>query len=158
MVLTLIGMDSSDIDVDFDGANTMDLGGGLSLFSIKNFVNLIVGFGWAGVSFYDVIENKILLTIIALAVGVAFVFMFFLIKKQTNKLEHNGAFNINDCVGKSVDVYLRIPANRSGKGKIQVSLNGAVHEFEAITDGDELKSGMKVQVIEIIEKSTLLVK
>ena len=45
MVLTLIGMDSSDMDVDFDGGDTMDLGGGISLFSIKNFVNFIVGFG-----------------------------------------------------------------------------------------------------------------
>ena len=44
MVLTLVGMDSSDMDVDFDGADTMDLGGGISLFSIKNFVNFIVGF------------------------------------------------------------------------------------------------------------------
>ena len=46
MVLTLIGMDSSDMDVDFDGGDTMDLGGGISLFSIKNFVNFIVDFGW----------------------------------------------------------------------------------------------------------------
>ena len=39
MVLTMIGMDSTDIDVDYDGADTMDLGGSISLFSIKNFVN-----------------------------------------------------------------------------------------------------------------------
>ena len=39
-----------------------------------------------------------------------------IIKKQTKKLEHNGAFQIKDCVGKTVDVYLRIPANKGGKG------------------------------------------
>ena len=98
MVLTLVGMDSSDMDVDFDGADTMDLGGGISLFSIKNFVNFIVGFGWGGVCFAGVIENKWLLTLVAVLVGVAFVLMFFFIKKQTKKLEHNGAFQISDCV------------------------------------------------------------
>ena len=84
MVLTLVGMDSSDMDVDFDGADTMDLGGGISLFSIKNFVNFIVGFGWGGVCFAGVIENKWLLTLVAVLVGVAFVLMFFFIKKQTS--------------------------------------------------------------------------
>lgn len=158
MVLTLIGMDSSDIDVDFDGADTMDLGGGLSLFSIKNFINFLVGFGWAGISLNETISNTPLLIFFSFLVGVAFILMFFFIKKQTKKLEHNGAFNISDCVGKQVDVYLRIPSHRSGKGKVQVSLNGAIQEFEALTDGGELKSGCKAQVVDIIEHSTLLVK
>ncbi|MBR3619747.1 MAG: NfeD family protein [Bacteroidaceae bacterium] len=158
MVLTLVGMDSSDMDVDFDGADTMDLGGGISLFSIKNFVNFIVGFGWAGVCFSGAIENRWLLTLMAVLVGVAFVFMFFFIKKQTKKLEHNGAFNIADCVGKTVDVYLRIPGNKSGKGKVQVSLNGSVHEFEALTEGEAIASGQKVEVVSVIDGSTVLVK
>lgn len=158
MVLTLVGMDSSDMDVDFDGADTMDLGGGISLFSIKNFVNFIVGFGWAGVCFSGAIENKWLLTLVAVLVGVAFVLMFFFIKKQTKKLEHNGAFDIQDCVGKTVDVYLRIPAGQSGKGKIQVSLNGSVHEFDAMTEGNSVASGQKVQVVSVMDGSTVLVK
>lgn len=157
MILTLVGMDSSDLDVDFDGADTMDLGGGISLFSIKNFVNFIVGFGWAGVCFSPAIENKWLLTLVAIVVGIAFVLMFFFIKKQTKKLEHNGAFHIEDCVGKTVDVYLRIPASKNGKGKVQVSLNGSVHEFEAMTEGEGINSGMKVKVLQVIDGSTVLV-
>ena len=158
MVLTLIGMDSSDMDVDFDGGDTMDLGGGISLFSIKNFVNFIVGFGWAGVCFNGPIKNMWLLTFIAVLVGVGFVLMFFFIKKQTKKLEHNGAFNIEDCVGKTVDVYLRIPAQREGKGKVQVSINGSVQEFDAMTDGEAFSSGRKVTVVSVIDGSTVLVK
>ncbi len=158
MVLTLIGMDSSDMDVDFDGGDTMDLGGGISLFSIKNFVNFIVGFGWAGVCFNGAIKNMWLLTFIAVLVGVGFVLMFFFIKKQTKKLEHNGAFNIEDCIGKTVDVYLRIPAQREGKGKVQVSINGSVQEFDAMTDGEAFSSGRKVTVVSVIDGSTVLVK
>ncbi|MBQ6965123.1 MAG: serine protease [Bacteroidaceae bacterium] len=158
MVLTLVGMDSSDMDVDFDGGDTMDLGGGISLFSIKNFVNFIVGFGWAGVCLNGVIEQKWLLSLVAVLVGVAFVVMFFLIKRQTKKLEHNGAFQIEDCVGKTVDVYLRIPASKSGKGKVQVSLNGSVQEIGAMTEGESIASGQKVSVVSVIDRSTLLVK
>ena len=84
--------------------------------------------------------------------------MFFFIKKQTKKLEHNGAFNIEDCVGKTVDVYLRIPAQREGKGKVQVSINGSVQEFDAMTDGEAFSSGRKVTVVSVIDGSTVLVK
>ncbi|MCQ2258800.1 MAG: hypothetical protein MJZ41_12545 [Bacteroidaceae bacterium] len=157
MVLTLIGMDSSDIDVDFDGPDTMDLGGGIQLFSIKNFVNFIVGFGWGGVCLSGVIGNYFLLCLVAVIIGIGFVMMFFYIKKQTNKLEHNGAFKVEDCKGNVYDVYLRIPSERSGKGKIQVSINGSIQEINAITDGTEIPTGNKAEVIDIVDKSTVLV-
>ena len=83
--------------------------------------------------------------------------MFFFIKKQTKKLEHNGAFRIEDSLGKSVDVYLRIPAGKSGKGKVQVSLNGSVQEISAMTEGESIASGQKVKVVSVVDRSTVLV-
>ena len=153
-LLTLIGMDSDldmDVDTDFSTGDTMDLGGGLSLFSIRNLVNFFVGFGWAGVCLAGTITSGVLLGIVAVLVGAAFVWLYFIIKKQTKRLESNGAFNINLCVGKVADVYLRIPAEGSGKGKVQISVNGSIHEVDAVTDGPELKSGAKVTVLEVIE-------
>ena len=158
LVLTLIGMDSSDVDVDFDGANTMDLGGGLNLFTIKNFIGFLVGFGWAGVCFYDTIPNTLLLLLVAFIVGCLFVGIFVVIYKQTKKLEHNGAFKIDDVKGSTVSVYLRIPANGAGKGKVQVSQNGSVHELDALTDGEEIPSGAKVKIVEIIDNETVKVE
>lgn len=157
MVLTLIGMDSSDMDVDFDGANTMDLGGGLNLFTIKNFIGFLVGFGWAGVCFYNSITSSILLILVAVIVGLLFVGIFVVIYKQTKKLEHNGAFQIDEVKGTTVSVYLRIPAQGSGKGKVQVSQNGSVHELDALTDGEEIPSGTKVKVVEIVDNETVKV-
>lgn len=158
MMLTLVGMDSTDVDVDFDGSDTMDLGGGMSLFTIRNLVCFVMGFGWAGVCFGSSIPNTALLCIVSVLVGVAFVAMFFFIKHQTKKLEHNGAFQIEDSIGRSVDVYLRIPGHREGKGKVQVSLNGSVLEIDAMTDGEAVVSGKKVTVTDVIDSSTLLVK
>lgn len=158
MVLTLIGMDSSDVDVDFDGADTMDLGGGLNLFTIKNFMGFLVGFGWTGVCFYDTIASPILLILAAFVVGCLFVGIFVFIYKQTKKLEHNGAFKIEDVKGMTVSVYLRIPSEGTGKGKVQVSQNGSVHELDALTDDEEIPSGAKVKVIDIIDQETVKVE
>ena len=41
---------------------------------------------------------------------------------------------------------------------MQVSLNGSVHEFDAMTDGDSIASGQKVEVVSTIDGSTVLVK
>jgi membrane protein implicated in regulation of membrane protease activity len=156
-VLTLIGMDSSDVDVDIPDGDTLDFGG-LSLFSIRNLVNFLVGFGWGGVSFYSSVSSPLLLVLIATAAGALFVLMFFFIYKQTKKLEANGAFDIKDCEGKVADVYLRIPAAGQGRGKIQISVNGSVHEIDAMSNGEAIGTGKKVRVVEICDGSSVIVE
>ena len=73
------------------------------------------------------------------------------------KLESNSAVGASACVGKTADVYLRIPAARSGKGKIQISLNGVAREFDAITDCTEIIPSGAVVVVEEDINGTLLV-
>jgi hypothetical protein len=155
-ILSLIGMSDLDLEVGVDGG--LDDCSGADLFTIKNIVNFFVGFGWAGVSFRSYIESDLLLVLISLLVGVCFVIIFIIIFKQLMKLESNSAVGADACVGRTADVYLRIPANRSGKGKIQLSLNGAAREFDAVTDESEpIPSGAVVTVKEIVGKSVLLV-
>lgn len=158
LVLLLVGIDSDVADIDFDAGDTLDLGGGLSLFSIKSLINFVVGFGWGGVCLSNSIENKGVLVLVALLVGLFLAWLYLFLYKKVRRLESNGAFNIVNCEGKVADVYLRIPAARSGQGKIQISINGSVHEIAAITDGNELPSGSKVTVVEIIDKSLVRVK
>lgn len=171
MVLTFIGIGDADTDVDFGGdadfggeadfsdGDTLDTGGAMQLFTIRNFINFLLGLGWAGVCLYSVIPNTIVLAIAAILVGVLFVYIFLLIYKQLRKLERNGAYRISDCVGQTVDVYLTIPANRTGMGKVQISFSGSVQELSALTDSDSpLRSGSKVRVLEVIDGTTVLVE
>ena len=171
MVLTFIGIGDADADIDFDGASdlggdadftdgsTLDTGGAMQLFTIRNIINFLLGLGWGGVCLYSVIPNAFLLSIAAILVGVAFVYVFIVIYKQMRRFEKNGAFNINDCVGHTVDVYLTIPAKRSGSGKVQVSFYGSVQELAALTDAESpIRSGAKVRILEIVDGSTVLVE
>ena len=94
-VLTFIGSDSTDgtapdFDGDFDGVDAP-----FQLFSLRNLTNFLLGFGWTSVAFYPMIENKFLLTILAAAVGIGFVLIFFLIIKQFLKLLQYNNFKIN---------------------------------------------------------------
>lgn len=164
MVLTLVGIGDTDTDVDMSGmdadatGDTMDTGGAIQLFTIRNMVNLMLGIGWGGVCFYSSIPNRPLLVVVAVLCGIAMVVAFLFMFRQLMKLESNGAFRIEDCVGKACDVYLRIPAARSGQGKVQVSFGGSVQELDAVTDGEQLPSGAKVRIVRLIEGRLLLVE
>lgn len=157
LVLTLLGMDASDIDVDFDGPDTMDLGGGMSLFTVRALVNFLVGFGWSGVCFGKVVDSAALTVAIAVATGLLFSWVILFLYSKMKRLEYNAAFAISDCVGQTGTVYLRIPAARSGMGKVQVSVRGSVHEVAACTDGGQIASGTLVRVVEAINADCLLV-
>lgn len=157
-ILSLIGLGDFDMDIDLDGGDSLDTSGFSDMLSIKNAINFLLGFGWAGVCFYDSIPNRFLLGIVAFLCGVAFVAMFIYIFKKLMKLESNGAFDINSAEGKTCNVYLRIPANRTGTGKVQISFDGSVQELDAVTDGDMIPTGTKVVVMEVLNNNVLHVE
>jgi membrane protein implicated in regulation of membrane protease activity len=109
--------------------------------------------------FYDSIEKRWLLQVLAIAVGLLFVLAFVFMFRQVMKLSHDGSFRMSETVGLMADVYLRIPAARSGRGKVQVSVKGSVHEIDAVTDSDkEIATGGQVRILEVIGDDLLLVK
>jgi hypothetical protein len=55
-------------------------------------------------------------------------------------------------------VYLSIPGNKGGKGKIQVSVKGTVHELDAITESNRIESGSMVRIIRIENNSLVVVE
>jgi membrane protein implicated in regulation of membrane protease activity len=159
LVLSLIGMGDFEFDADAAAADGLDASGGVDLFTVKNITNFFVGFGWAGISLRDVIETDWILLAVSVGFGILFVVIFILLFRQLMKLENNSAVGVEETVGKNADVYLRIPAGRGGKGKVQLSVKGAVKEYNAVTDDAEnIPSGTIVRITEIIGKDCVLVE
>ena len=168
--LTLIGLGDTDAggaDGGFDAGggdmgdgngDTMDTGGAIQLFTIRNAVNFLLGIGWGGVCLSSVIENRLLLALASAMCGLVMVGAFVLMYRQLMKLEGQGSYRIEESVGQVCEVYLRIPATRSGSGKVQVSFHGSVQELPAQTEGEAIPSGTKVRVVQVIDSSLLIVE
>ncbi len=161
-VMTFVGL-GTDTDVDagpMDGSvDSMEDGALSGVFSFRNLVNFLLGYGWAGVLLHDSIEKGWLLQLLAIAVGLVFVLAFVFMFRQVMKLSHDGSFRMQEAVGLKADVYLRIPAARSGRGKVQVSVKGSVHEIDAMTDNEtEIATGGQVQIVDVLGDDLLLVK
>lgn len=146
-VMTFMGMDGHDgVDADFN-SDLDHTAAPFQLFSLRNLINFLMGLGWGGVCFYGLIENKIALTAVALLVGIVFVALFFLAIKQIQKLAEDNSFKIADTLQKTATVYLAIPATKSGKGKIQISVKGSTQELDAMTEGERIETGAVVKVV-----------
>ena len=77
-IMTFVGMDAHDgVDADFN-SDLSHTDAPFQLFSLRNMINFLMGLGWGGICFYGFIDNKLILSIVALLVGAFFVAIFFL--------------------------------------------------------------------------------
>lgn len=157
-ILTFIGADASDgIEADFDG-DFGETDAPFQLFSFRNLINFLLGFSWTGISFFDSFENSWILIFISIAIGIVFVYFFFIIIQQVQKLAEDNSFKLTDTIDRTAEVYLNIPENKSGKGKVLVSVKGSYHELDAISEKQAYKTGTIVKIVRIESKNLLVVE
>ena len=164
-VMTFLGADadSTDFDVDvdasMDGSDLSNIDSGANLYTFRNFVNFFLGFGWTAIILQPSVKSTAVLVIISVLVGIALVALVMYMFKWLYSMQQSGNINVyKSAVGCQGKCYLRIPAERAGEGKVQITIQGAVREYNAVTDGDEIKTGASVKVLEAVDGNTLLVE
>ena len=163
-ILTFVGADvDSSFDVDASGVDDPTLfdGGhsGMNLYTFRNLVNFLLGFSWTAILLRDSIPSTLLLILVAALVGVALVVLVMYLFKWLNSMQQTGTIDVfTQAVGCQGKVYLTIPAERSGTGKVQVTINNSVREYDAVTDGEELKTGASVKITEVVNETTMVVE
>ena len=169
-IMTFLGASSdTGLDADADMSGDVPDGGadgaldghgtGLGLLTFRNLVNFLLGFGWTAILLKPSINSVPLLLVIAIIVGVGLVFLVMLLFKWLGGMQQTGNIDVfkvaAGCEGK---VYLAIPGERAGSGKVQITINDAVREYEAVTDGPKLATGTSIRVVEALSADTLLVE
>ena len=165
-IMTFIGADAdeggidTDVDTGFDSeAADATVAGGTNLYTFRNFVNFILGFGWSAILLQEKITSIPLLLVISVLVGVALVTAVMYLFKWLSSMQQSGNINLyKAAVGCNGSVYLTIPGERKGEGKVQLSINNSVREYNAVTDGVTLKTGTQIRVIEVLSPETVLVE
>lgn len=152
-VMLFIGFDA---DADFSGGDVDFDADGLNLVSVKTIVCFLLGFGWTGVMLYPEMDDKKIVALIAVAVGVVFMMLIALLLKQVLKLSKDNTFTTEHVVDAVAEVYLRIPGGKE-HGKITVSHEGSTHELLAFAD-EEIATGQKVKVVRAIDEGSVFVE
>jgi membrane-bound ClpP family serine protease len=154
-IMTFVGLSGGETDMDSD-AGDVELP--FEIFTLRNLINFLLGFSWTGISFYNSIQNKMVLIITSVLVGLLFVAIFFFLIKQILKLSENNSFKMEDTLHKTAQVYLTIPEVKSGKGKVLISIKGSFRELDAMTlSNEKIPSNTSVKIV-AIENNVLIVE
>ncbi|RPD45104.1 hypothetical protein [Paracnuella aquatica] len=146
-----IGGDSSDFDGDADGDAT-------SFFTVRNLIVFFTMFGWSGLAAHKAGLHPVLVVLIALLAGTAMVALLLLIMKRAAGMRQSGTLQLKNAVSQVGETYLRIPAGRSGMGKVQVQVQGRLVELDAMTDDSaDIASGRPIKVVSTLNERILIV-
>ncbi len=156
MILLMFGIGESDGDVDADTDFDGD-GFDFPIFTVKSLIGFIGGFGWGGLIAVDKELSTSMQLLYAVVAGIVLALLVSTILYLLSKLKHTGNLRISNAIGKIGDVYLHIPAKRKGTGIVHVIVQDSMQELKALTDGEEIATGEKIQVTGVLD-NTLIVK
>ncbi len=175
-VLLFLGIGGeADSDADGDGGEPLDgifgddlpaeapqdgpAETGLRLFTFRGMIAFFAVMGWTGIVCVKSGLHLSLSVGLSLVAGaLALIGVAFLLKLVLS-LQYDGTENVRNALGAGGTVYLRIPPCRTGRGKVNLLIQGAWTEKYAVTDEEtELGYGEEVVVVGVSGGTTLIVK
>ena len=156
-ILLLIGFDSDSGSVDHPG-EVSSFDHEFSALSVRSIIAFFTFFGWTGVL---AIRNDLsvwLAVLLSSFTGLAAMFLVAYMIYKFSQLEQSGTLNLYNALDQSGEVYLPIPGQGKGLGKVHVKVDGKLRELDALTEGDTLKTGAQVKVTEIMDGNILRVE
>jgi hypothetical protein len=150
-------------DLHGDGAHGAAHGGDqehahswfISLLSFRALVAALTFFGLVGLAGTSSAWEQPLPLLVALAAAAGAILLVGTLMKTLHQLKAEGNVRIERAVGKSGTVYLTIPGNRAGAGKVTLNLQNRTVEYQAITADHELPTGAQVVVVGIVTPDTV---
>lgn len=149
-VLSLFGIDHGaghDVHLGHDGAH--DHSAGLQILSLRSVAAGLAFFGLAGLISLKVQLPLWIAVSAALAASLLAMLGVAFLLRMLGRLESDGTVRIEGAVGLPATVYLTIPANNAGMGKISMTLDQRTVEYQATTAGAALPTGTPVTIVDI---------
>lgn len=118
--------------------------------SLKAIVASLTFFGLGGLAAIEGGLGPGWALVVALASGTISVFLVGMLMASLGRLQSKGNLDLQNAVGRTGRVYLRIPASRAGHGKVTLECQGRFVEVEAVTNGAQLPTGADVRVVSVV--------
>lgn len=166
-ILLLCGIGGDDIDmdgVDITGNGVGDTPGdggadGLALFSLRGIMAMAAVGGWSGLVMYEAGINIVVTVLLAVAFGFMALVGIAYLMKLTMKLQSNGTLDLGYAIGKVGTVYIPIPADMKGSGKVNLTVQERFIEIDAMTKADRrIATGESVRVVATNETGMVVVE
>jgi hypothetical protein len=166
LVLMIIGIDGAEsfdggldsIDVDVFNDEPFSAIGGLKIISIRGVLAFFSFGGWTTYLVSNGSNNGLAL-LVGFIIGVIAMILTAYIFKQIYRLESSGNINYKTAIGKQAIVYMRVPKQKSGTGKVTLVHQERMVEVDAVTESDtDIMPKTQVEVVALDGPNTLVVK
>jgi len=145
--------DAAEADVDHPGSTWL-----FQILSFRTIVAALTFFGlggaWSSSSGHGAVQSLI----IAMTAGGAAMYGMYRLMRAIYDLQSSGNIDIRNAIGQPATIYIPVPAAGTGKGKVQITLQGRTMEYEAVSDnGETLKTGENVVVEDVLSNDLVKV-
>lgn len=123
------------------------------LFAMVSFRTIVAALAFFGVTGLATLDSGLPATtslVFALIAGAFAMYGMYRLLRLMAGLDSSGNEQIGNAIGLPATVYLSIPATGKGLGKVLLSMQNRIVEYQAVTeDSEPLKTGEKVEVVAI---------
>jgi membrane protein implicated in regulation of membrane protease activity len=126
----------------------------LSLLTFRTTVAALTFFGLGGLAAGGALDWPWALAV-ALAAGAGALVLVGSLMRALGRLKADGTVRIEGAVGTTGTVYLSVPGNKAGKGKVTLLLQNRTMEYLAMTPTQDLPTGAKVVVTAVLGTDTV---
>jgi len=145
VVQLLLGLIGLDHHFDHDVTHLSD---GLHLLSVRAVSAGIAFFGLAGWAMMVAGWPALLAAPVAVIPGFAAMIGVAYVMRTMLSMESDGSIRIANAIGVPGHVYLSIPGEKSGAGRVSVTVQGRTVEYDAVTSGPAIPTGAAVVVVD----------
>jgi len=154
-------------DHDFHDAGGHDAHGGhgsdeaqaswfVSALTFRSVVAALTFFGLAGLAAtVNFGQEPPASLAVALAAGAGALFAVAYLMRALHRLKSDGTARIERAVGRTGTVYLTVPGQKAGLGKVTLNLQNRTVEYQALTPHQHLPTGSKVVVTAVVGTDTV---
>jgi membrane protein implicated in regulation of membrane protease activity len=132
------------------------------LFAVVSFRSVVAAlafFGLGGLAARSAGYPAATSLVVATICGFFAMYGVYRFLRLVSRLDSSGNERIGNALGRPATVYIPIPAGGKGAGKVQLSMQNRIVEYQAVTDDAEpLKTGESVEVIGIAGTDILRVR
>lgn len=146
-------------DTDLDGDASLDHpDDGFTILSLRSLLAFGMFMGYTGVVVIRSGLGWFPALFIGTAAGVFAAWLAWRLLRLILRLQSSGTLELENAIRQTGKVYLPIPAQLSGSGKIMVKVQGALRELDAVSEGDAIPTGEQVLVVGLTDKGALIVQ
>ena len=157
LLLMMFGF-GGDVDTESDFGDSADHATATDVFKMLSLRTIVAGiafFGLGGLAGLTGGATKPVSVLLAVVSGLVAIYIVYYLYLSAARLKDDGSLSEKTLIGSVGSVYVRIPAAKSGIGKVLICQQDRTVEYAAMTAGEELKTSTPIVVVGIVSSTTV---